>query len=553
MTGIPLPIQRTNSISRSEWRWVIIVSGLLVTLIALPYALAFASDSRNANLHFMGILVNPLDGATYLSKIREGMTGSWLYTFQFTTEANQGAVIHEFYLFLGHLARLMGFSQLQVFHISRLVTSILMFLSFYHLGAVIWPRVRPRRLFFGLLAIGSGLGWLALIALGSDVGTVATDIWMPETIPLYAAFTNPHFPLTIAFITLIASIFIVAFRPGFNEQPTASNGGLMLILLVIGLAIVQPQGLVGILAGLCVYIMILVVRMRRIPAIEAAWTVIAILPALPFAVYYLAAVRQDPAMLVWNSQNITASPPIWAYLIGFGLILLVAIPGIWRGIRHFERDGDRFMVVWLIVNAIILYLPFNLQRRAAIGLIIPVVYFAVRALEDYWFPQLSYNLRRLLMLALFVFVVPSNILVMAIHMSGIANAKNGQDANTRNRQENFILLDNDHVAAIFWLKDHALPNEIVLAESDVSLWIPANTDLRVVYGHPYETLYAETKKADVKEWFAGNKCQEVISTYGVNYVVSSLIQDGTPPTYGCYSELGQPVTAFGQVYIYKVS
>src|SRR5258708_198697 len=151
------------NISPSEWRWVIVFSGLLVAITLLPYAWAFASDSPTDSWQFMGMLPNPQDGATYLSKINEGVNNSWLFYLSYTPEPHSGAAINEFYLFLGHIARLTGLSGLLIYHIARLVTGFIMYISIYYLGAVIWPRLRPRRLFFSLLPVGSGLGWLFLV------------------------------------------------------------------------------------------------------------------------------------------------------------------------------------------------------------------------------------------------------------------------------------------------------------------------------------------------------------------------------------------------------
>src|SRR5260221_5578282 len=110
-----------------------------------------------------------------------------------------------------------GLSGLLIFPIARLVTGFIMYISIYYLGSVIWPRLRPRRLFFSLLAIGSGLGWLFLVFFGRgsslDAATLPSDLAIPESIPFYSTFVNPHFPLAIALTALLASMFVVVFRP----------------------------------------------------------------------------------------------------------------------------------------------------------------------------------------------------------------------------------------------------------------------------------------------------------------------------------------------------
>lgn len=548
-------------ISPSEWRWVIIFSGLMVAITLLPYAWAFASDSPADSWQFMGMLPNPRDGATYLAKINEGMNGHWLFYLPYTPEAHSGAAINVFYLFLGHIAQLTGLSSLLIYHIARLATGFVMYVSIYYLGSVIWPRLRPRRLFFSMLAVGSGLGWLYLVVFGRgsvlDSAVLPSDLAIPESIPFYAAFVNPHFPLAIALIALIASMFVVVFRPGFNEQPSASNGGITVILLTIALAIVQPQGLFPITAALGAYLVLLALRVRRIPFLELNWVALAVLPALPFAIYYLAVARDNPAMRVWSEQNVTISPPPDKYILGFGLVLIIALPGLWRGFRYFERDGDRFMLLWLVVNTVLLYLPrslspyepLSIQRRFSIGLIIPIAYFAVRALEDYWFNRIRPPWRDAALVAVFVFIVPSNILAISIPIYGVVKPDAGI--------ENFQLLHAGHGEAIQWLKANGRTNDVVLAPPGPSLWIPAYTDLRVVYGHPYETLNATQKFKEVTAWFDGEDCNTAIEKYHVRYIISDYIQpgrDGTvePPASGCFKNLNSPVASFHNVFIYAL-
>src|SRR5215467_4699638 len=116
-------------ISSSEWRWVIIFSGLLIAATLLPYAWAFALNFPAVNWQFMGILANPQDGATYIAKIAEGSRGAWLFTMSHTPESMTGVAINEFYLLLGHLASFLKISPLLMYHLARLVTGFTMLLS----------------------------------------------------------------------------------------------------------------------------------------------------------------------------------------------------------------------------------------------------------------------------------------------------------------------------------------------------------------------------------------------------------------------------------------
>jgi hypothetical protein len=529
-------LRSTNTVSTSEWRWVIIVSGILIALTLAPYAWALARDDNNGSWQFMGVLANPQDGATYLSKIEQGRQGAWLFELRHTPERHDGAGFHTFYLLLGHMAKLTGLSNLLIFHLARVATSFLMYISLYQLGAAVWVRLRPRRLFFTLIGVGSGLGWL--LPLFKE-NAAATDLLIPESIPFYSAYANPHFPLSIACLALIAASFIIAFRRGFNEQPDVENGGLLIMLLSMLLALIQPTALIPIGGALVAYVGTRYYLTRKFPVHELRWGSMLWLPALPFVVYYFSVFRFNDVMGEFNKQNITPSPAPYLYVFGYGLLLIVALPGLGRAFRHFERDGDQFMLLWFIVNVIGLYAPFNLQRRLAMGLIIPIVYFAVRALEDYWFYKIAREWRAPTMIALIVFMIPSNVFVLLISLFGVLNPDAGL--------KNGYLIQSDYWHAYQWLKDNGEKDAVVMAAPNISLWLPAYTDQVVVYGHPFETVHAKERQNQVLDWYHGVDCTAVLDEdlpFHVSYILwgpqeqdLGEDEDKYPDTGTCIGEL----------------
>lgn len=503
---------RSVYVSTAEWRWVIVISGLLVALTMAPYAWALARNESATDWQFMGMLSNPKDGATYLAKMEQGRAGSWLFQLRHTPEKHEGAVFHMFYLFLGHAARVLGLSSLVTFHLARMVTSFFMYISLYQLGATIWVRPRPRRLFFVLAAVGSGLGWLVLF-FNSDA--LAADLTIPEAFPLSASYTNPHFPMSIASLALIVSAYLVVFRRGYQDAPSVENGGLGVLLLSMLLALIQPTALIPIAGALVLYVGVRFWFTRAWPAHELRWAAMLWLPMIPFAVYDFAVFHFNDIMGAFNAQNQTPSPAPWLMLLGYGLLVIVAIPGLVRAVRRFERDGDQLMLLWLIVNVAGLYVPFNLQRRLAMGLIIPLVYFAVRALEDTWFYKVSDRWRAPALIALIVFLVPSNILVLTIPLYGaVFNSDSGLDQG--------LLVETDYWHTFEWLRHDGDQDAVVLASPNISLWIPAYTPQVVVYGHPYETVPNDEREEQVEQFYRGQDCATLLSDdlpFRVRYVL----------------------------------
>ncbi len=551
--------EQVIDVSSTEWRWVITLSAVLIALTIIPYFLAFTANVNNGHggaAQFMGILSNPADGATYLAKIGEGMRGQWLFTLAHTPEQTDGTVLFEFYLLLGHIAALLNLSPLLTFYMARVVASFAMYLALYHLGATIWKRLRTRRLFFGLIAIGSGFGWITLLLSPLMTNLRSIDLYVPESIPFFSTFANPHFPLSICLLALLASVFVGVFRPGYSQTPSVSNGGLTVALITLGLALIQPQAWLPFGMMLVVYLLILTLRARRLPAdYQIRWALIAIAPALPVAVYDLALTIANPLYRAWNTQNITLSGSPLNYVFGYGLLLLLAVPGIVRAVRHFEQDGDQLMVVWLISNALLVYIPLNVQRRFSVGIIIPLVYFAVRAIDEYWLPRLKFKQRNPALILMFVLVIPSNVFALLVPLFGIVQPVVGI--------QTFELLPADFNNTLSWLHDKTTRNSVVLAPPGPSLWIPAYTPARVVYGHPFETVDAAVKLQQVNDWYnaaaqTNPACRDTLIKYHVQFVLDGPADGGTDPKAtpyidtSCVKLLGNPVAVFGSVSIYAV-
>ncbi|MDX2140139.1 MAG: hypothetical protein SF123_18775 [Chloroflexota bacterium] len=493
----------------TEWRWLIVAASLL-TLVAFAPLIWFAIQGTGDS-QFMGTLMNPVDGGTYLSKMQIGFRGGWLVTFQHTPEIHSGAFIQVIYPFLGHLSRLTGIPIQVMFHIARLGAALFMYIALYQFGAAVWSKVRARRLFFLIVSLGAGFG-LALQPLFQT--TDFPDLTLPEAFPFFSSLMNVHFPLTIGLLALLGALLIVALRPGAESDNTADRALPLAALTSLGLAIIFPQTLAPLGAALVLYVGFDSIKQRRISKRLIAWLLTIGLPALPLFIYYMLVVSTNPAMATWNQQNQTLAPPVHIYLLGFGLPIILALPGIWRALRRFEADGDRLMLLWLLAMMIATFLPTNIQRRFSAGIMIPIAYFATRAIEDVWLRYISRR-RRNIAFALAFAIMPISLgFVLSAPVIGFAINPQSMSA---------VLLDRNYVAAFAWLRPRVDSNDVVLASPTVSIWIPAYADGRVVYAHPYETLNAQDREMQVATWFSTEatpeQCRALLEAYSVRYIL----------------------------------
>lgn len=530
----------TVHIMPSEWRWAIFVATALVFLAFAPFLWVAVTDT--GHWQFMGALHNYADAATYIAKMVQGENGLWLIGFLHTPEPHNGALIPVIYPLLGHLARLISLPTIVMYHVARVGASLFMYLALYTLAASIWQRVRTRRLFFAIASVGAGFGWVLGPVLGVSESALWPDLQIPEAFPFFSTLVNVHFPLTFACLALLTSLMVTAFRPGANRQAEVGRLLPLAVLLTIVLTFIYPQSLVPLALALVAYVVFAWWDKRRVTGWQFQWVLAVLLPAAPMAVYYYAVVTNNGAFAEWSRQNVTLAPPPLLLVLGLGLPLLLGVPSLFRAARRFEQADDRLMLLWLIAIVVCIYLPTSIQRRFMIGMMIPVAYFATRALEDVWFRYINRRFRAAFLTALFPLMAVSPLLVLFLPVLPVASYQLDRTPGA--------FLERDYALVFRWLALRTDMDDVVLASPTVSVWVPGWAGTRVVYGHPYETLNADEKRAQVEAWYAndGADCAALLDTYHVRYVVVGPEERKLGPV-ACADTL-QPIAALGQVSIY---
>ncbi|MFN8457633.1 MAG: hypothetical protein U0401_23745 [Anaerolineae bacterium] len=473
-------------ITRQEWRWAIGWSITFLVASCIPYLIALAVTP--AGWQFGGILVNPLDGQSYLAKIQQGIAGNWLFHLTYTPEPHSGVFVYIFYLMLGHLAALLRLSPVLVFHVARLVSGGLLLLVAFRFIAWVTPQRQERRLAFGLLLTASGLGWL-----GAMFGALPIDLWVPEAFVPYSIYTNPHFPLGMA---LMLFIFENIERSTFNLQRSA----FMAALAALVLALTVPFALVVVWAVLAVFIIWRMMIEHRWPWPQIWLTGAVILTPLPVLIYDYWILRTNAAIAGWSAQNITLAPAPIDLFLGYGLVVVLAVVGGWIIVTRSQDPGEWLVLIWAVVGILLVYLPFfDLQRRLITGLHIPLCILAAMGLTR-WLARSSLKLsqRRQVVMGIIAVGLLGTLLVWLIPLLALAT----QSPSTSETMA-LLFIQDDEAAALTWLSQHATADEVVLASPRLSLFIPTRTQARVFYGHPFETIEAKKKKAMVEAFYHG--------------------------------------------------
>jgi hypothetical protein len=196
----------------------------------------------------------------------------------------------------------------------------------------------------------------------------------------------------------------------------------------------------------------------------------------------------------------------------------------------------RFLVVWGVTSLVLLYAPFGLQRRLVLGLYLPLAVLAgmgvsVLARRRTWLPT-----------AVILLTLPSHLVVVG---AGLAAALT---------QDPRLVLTVDEVAAYRWMETSLPENALVLAGARAGNRIPAFADVRVVYGHPFETPSAASEQAWVEAAYAwrgaANGLVEDLRARGVDYVYVGIEERSLGPL--TWLSTFAPEFESGEVAVYRM-
>jgi hypothetical protein len=463
-----------------SWRnFSLFLMVVLFMMITLPYIHAyFTAGSEHI---FVGFVLNPLDGNSYLAKMYQGWEGDWQFTLPYTAQKGNGSFLFLFYIFLGHLSRWVGLSLITVFHLARVLGAVCLITALAAFSKSVFqfePGVSKKALILALF--GGGMGWIAL-----PTGHFTADFWVAEAYPFLSAYTNPHFAFGLA---LLLTVFL------FSQKNHSIINSAILFGLSFLLAIIQPFG-VAVAAVVVAGVFALESWEER----RLKWH-----PLLPVLfgggiplIYQYWIILTDPLLSGWNAQNLTPAPPLWDLVLSLSPALLLAFYAIIKKWRMGTFTDIRLLSIWLIVGLFMIFFPFNLQRRFMFGIYIPVAMLAVTALtflrgkrfQNVWMALLSISLI-------------TNVLILS---AGVLGSSGRAPA---------LYLTRGEYQALEWVRMNTSEDAVILVSPEMGRFIPALTGRRVLYGHPFETVNAKENEQMVTEFFSnGAKLQVNIVDY----------------------------------------
>ena len=492
-------------LQKRDARFVFLAGISFLILITGPYLWAYLTTGSD---HFFGgFLFNPIDGNSYLAKMYQGWLGSWRFTLPYSPQSGEGAYLFLFYLALGHLSRVTGYSLHFVFHMMRLLGALILLIVLWNFYSQVSPTRIAARMAFLFALFGSGLGWFV-----SFFGILSADLWVAEGFPFLSAYANPHFPFGMSIL-----IWVLTPRRESGQDRNSifdKKFGLILVIMGLILANLLPFGIV--LAVVILVVMSIWESWERVNSnnklpqdkqigfLQLIYSsfyfrklILLSVGGIPVLLYQVWVTQSDPMLAIWSAQNLTISPPIWDLLISFAPVLLFGIPGAWFVWRKGE-SAQRILIVWIIVGILLIYIPWGLQRRFLLGYMVPLAGLAGLGLDHLFSHQKRITIAMLSVVIMMA--LPTNLLILVGGIGAIQS------------HESMFYLSKDEKISLDWLESNSPDDALVLASPQMGLFIPAYTGRRVLYGHPFETVNADVMEAKVEHFFQGMTKDNEIST-----------------------------------------
>jgi hypothetical protein len=495
-----------NTVKRQEWTWVIVVSAVIVAAAALPYLTGYLAQTPD--LRFSGSVMGQVDYHSHLAKMWQGYRGEWRYRLLFTSEPHRGAYVQTFYVALGHLARITRLELPVAYHLARSLFSVWMLLGIYRFLSLFVSSIRTRRVAFVLITIASGLGWLTEMLVPTTVGGVSPiDFWLLDAFTYLAVLAFPHFCAAVALL-LSTYIFLLKRAEGPNLWE-----GILAVLASLVLGVIHPYALLLADAVPLIYWGVESLRIRHMHWRGIFTVAIMGVSQMPLLVYDLWVFRTQPVFAAWAAQNVTLSPPPSAYLWGYGLLLILGTVGLAVWARR-DWPGLAFPLIWIVLVAVLTYIPWNLQRRFVEGVQVPLGLLAGVGVAEGLFPPLSgHRLSRLRWLAMASLVALASVSNLYLTIGYTVTAAS---------RDSRLFWPAEVVTGVDWLGKYTEPDDTVLSSFEVGNLIPGRIGHRVVLGHWIETIDYENKQAAVARFFAADTPDEervaLLEEQGVAYL-----------------------------------
>lgn len=566
-----------KSVKLTHRFWIIgACSFFLVALSFIPTLFEYSRCSSVPSHRTVLLEHNYLfDYNFYLSRIRQGIEGRWTVTEKYYNHPHQSSLLQVVYLWMGKIGSVFHLQAPAVYHLMRAVFG---FLLLFLTGLLATFLVTGRWGYLAYFFAGTAGSWPVLVGNGWRFGTHMG--WWSVIDSLQRITTLPH--------VLIGQIFLVLFvwRFSFFDSlsPTLSRSPRLLRMVI--------WGLLGLLAGIIfpptliiVYMIFAVVSVLELILTRAGkttssvknWIRSMLLPRIvffllsaPSLVYLQLMMKITPwsALALFDIEH-RIPLPYADYALALGPMLPLGMLGLIVALFRRER-ALLGLVAWIIsvglLCAIFEHVPTQSPLRftealihVPLGILTAYLFFTMWQFSGTWkrVPQLVARGGILLAMTTIILLGASVMGSMVFWLTDEKTAK-GMGTWKVPIANQLVYPLNDFMDGVYFLRDNAPREAVVLGYVTVGNYIPAYAGHYVYIGHA-NTPDEDEKEVIVREFFSGKMpsedAQKFLQEERISYIFFGPQEKEVSGGFDVGKQYGflHPVYTNAEVVIYRVN
>lgn len=494
-----------KKIFKKDYIFLIVTASAVIFMVEAIFVYGNLLKKEN---YYTGLnTIALIDGPVYFSYIEQVKDGNFLFRNLFNSN-DDFRVFNPFWLMVGLVAKIFKISSPLIIQIFSIILIPLLVLALYKIIDLLLEADKNKKrlcLIYSLFIAGLGIFIFPFVIYfieNIDVMTdLSLDLWAYESDIFMTLRYYPHAILSLALILFIFYFFLKALSDkGYKNIVIAG----FLTLLLFSFHPFQGPLIYGLTLTYLI-VKFLVNKKFDFKAIKKYLLLVII--SLPSVIYYLFILTINRNLYLKSMQNFCPMPNFLLFLISYGLGLILALYWIYFLVKNKKINNlNLFLIVWLSANIIIVFLPFNFQRRMLGSFSVTVAILSFAAI-DYFYQRLkSYPLvvKAVYLLAILFFSTITNLYTYAQNFAFVRESAAGKVD-----QSYLIFVDPNINSAMTWYKQNALASDTILTGLESGGLLPGLTGKKVYFGHPIETVNFETKRAQAEFFYENNDRDEL--------------------------------------------
>ncbi|MFC1598439.1 hypothetical protein ACFL2U_00285 [Patescibacteria group bacterium] len=538
-------------LSKKEIRFILIISLFLIILTSIPFIYGYLNKGE---LTYTGLhKLAPIDGALYFSYLEQIQQGNWLIDILYTNEADYLLFFNLFWLVIGLIGKVLSLTPVLTFHLFRILLILFFVYVVFKFLKLVLPDVNLKLKKIFLLFIIFSAGWGGFWSLffpNKEFSPLnfnfPMDLFVPEANSFLILFYSPHFILSLSLIIYIFYWFLRAIWQRKISYAVLSG------ILGLFLFNFHPFYFITVYSVIFFYLITMFVIKRKIIWYLIWYYLILFLVSFPSVGYYLYFLITNSNFQIKSAQNNSLSPSAIYFFISYGFSLILAIFTMAYLVEQKKLNKrNLFLFVWFWIGVILIYGPFNFQRRLTEGWQIPLSILACAGIFIVWqfikkrWPKIK-NIYVYPLLSVIILIFSFTNIVFLYKDLGYLQAKS-----------QYAYLQPDLVSALVWYEQQTDFEQTLLCSAQKGNIIPGQIARRVYLGHEVETINFNEKYEQVKWFFNTNSEDEQKINFLANAEIDYMLYSDTEKKLGEYNPLDkeylQLVYENEQVKIFQVS